>query len=121
MNIPGSDSTWVWSTWVSYIKPKYSKALINWNKRTGNGSVLSEEFQKYACFKWLVGIYLKDEESGFLHSASSNPYIPRRLSFEAWFTLPTGSNKDVTANENVDDNDNETSDKNRVKKVTKAD
>lgn len=109
MSIPGRDSTWVWATWKDYIKPKYAKALMNWSKKTGNGSGQSESFQAYCnSFTWLGWIYLKDEEAGFLLSSISDHNVPRRLSNEAGFRK-----------ENIsDDDDND--EKPRSKKMTKA-
>ena len=91
IEVQGRNAAWVWGTWLTYIKPKYAKALMNWNKRTGGGSGESEAFQNYCgSFSWLGWIYLKDEESGFLLAACSDHFVPSILSNESGFSNGIG-------------------------------
>jgi len=85
---------WIIETWEDYVKPKYKKVLIKWNKLTGNGDRTLPNFINYcniskdgtgAPITWLVWVYAIDMKADFLLASVSGKRPPGFNSKEAGF------------------------------------
>ena len=72
--------------WEGYIRPRYKKAIGRWNKDTGGGDGKPSEFINFcAGDRWLVWVFCKDLEAGFLLASSAGGRMPNHLQVESGF------------------------------------
>ncbi len=75
---------WLKSTWETYLRPKYRKALTKWNKDTGGGDGTSPSFINFCdSDRWLVYVFCKDQKENFLLAHSATSVMPSHLQLEA--------------------------------------
>ena len=80
------NAEWFISTWKTYIKPKYKKAISKWDKATGGGSSEHYMFSNFCdTNKWLVWIYLMDIEADYLLFSNAKGKPPTHVGKEAGF------------------------------------
>jgi uncharacterized coiled-coil protein SlyX len=81
------NAEWFISTWKTYIKPKYKKAIAKWDKATGGGSSEPYMFSNFCeANRWLVWIYLMDIEADFLLFSNAKGRPPAHVGKEAGFS-----------------------------------
>jgi uncharacterized coiled-coil protein SlyX len=81
------NAEWFISTWKTYIKPKYKKAIAKWDNATGGGSSEPYMFGNLCeANRWLVWIYLMDIEADFLLFSNAKGKPPAPVGKEAGFS-----------------------------------
>ncbi len=99
---------WLLDTWDEYIKPKYKKVMLKWNKTdTGNGDRTLKNFVNYCNISknraglptvWLVWVYFIDMQSHFLLASVAGARPPDLVFKEAGF----GNNGEADADGGID-------------------
>ena len=104
---------WILETWENYVRPKYKKVLVKWNKLTGNGDRTLKNFVNYCNVNrdnsglpvvWLVWVYYIDMQAHFLLASAAGHRPPAFVAKEAGFGNGDGDGDGETLFDNSSDN-----------------